>query len=293
MPDQFFDLEIFEQYAPTIRESYIRAPFGWAGGKSESLKEIIPLIPRGETFVDGCGGSGIVTINSPDWFLKKIFNDRHAGIIAFYRCIRDPKAKDKLIERLSLTLHSREEFVWAHDSWATCQDDIERAARWYYMLRLSFAQLGRNFGRSITGDNMMSKKYWNGLDLFPVIHSRFKQVCVENLDVIQCIRDYDSSSTVFYIDPDYIGADPHIYEHHVEHQKLLDTIQESKGYFLVSGYPSKLYDSQTFWTDRKEWTASTTLQSQAFSDTNNLKGKENVMRRDRRATEVLWTKSYV
>lgn len=278
----------FDNYVD--RETYIRAAFGWPGGKWHSLKHLLPLIPQADTFVDACGGSGVVTLNSPDWFKQKVFNDRHAGVVAFYRCLRDPEKMQKLSDRLQLTLHSREEFLWCKESWENCQDDVERAARWYYMLRTSFSQLGRNFGRATNGANMIAKKLKNGLDLFPMIHDRLRDVLIENLDVLQCCRDFDSHTTVHYIDPDYIGANP-IYKHTVDHKKLLETIFDLKGWVAVSGYANQLYDSQP-WDYRYTWEVAVTITAGVFTEDNNLLGKQDVMTRDRKATEVLWVKDF-
>lgn len=269
-----FDLEAFELKP----KSYLAAPFAWVGGKSLSLKRIIPQIPSGKIFVDGCCGSGIITLNSPDGFQTKVCNDLHNGVIGFYKCLQS--SKDQLIERLNLVLHSREEFIWSRDSWVKCQDPIEQAARWYYTIRVSFNSIGMNFGRTLKGRNELANNYWNSLIQLNEICARIKEIQFESLDVIQCIQKYDSSETVFYIDPDYDEYGSH-YKHHVDHPKLLAAIQEAKGHFMVSSYPNKLYDSQTFWTDRQSWAIAT-----------NIQGVDKIKTRAYRATEVLWIKAH-
>ncbi len=270
------------------RDEYVRAPFGWPGGKQESLPYILPKLPVRNTWVEACGGAGWVSINRQPCNLE-VFNDRHAGIVAFYRCIRDPDKTLALRNQLELYLHSREEFVWCKSTWRDCQDDVQRAARWYYMVRMSFGQLGRNFGRATSGRSQQGRAFHNGLELFPTIHARFKHFQVENQDVVQCIRDYDSAETVCYIDPDYIGANSGIYEHTVEHKRLLETIKESNSFFAVSGYANQLYDQEWagLWDERYSWPVSVTLVSQCFTD-NNLEGKQDVMTRQQKAEEILW-----
>lgn len=268
------------------RDEYIKAPFGWPGGKYLSIDKILPLLPGGKVFVDGCGGSGIISLNIPDLYQLKIFNDRHSGVTSFYRCIRDPNKYKQLIERLQLTVHSREEWIWCKESWTNPSDDIERAARWYYTVRYSFANLSRNFGRVVSGINSLARKFQTGLEYFPMIHRKFREIQVENQDVCQLIRDYDSADTVFYIDPDYIGADTGIYENRVQHQELLDTIENSKGFFAVSNYSNDLYNSKT-WDSIHKWQVNVTMQARVFNDGNNLANKQDVMR-DLKATEVLY-----
>lgn len=271
------------------RETYIRAPFGWPGGKWQSLRQLFSILPKGKTLHDGCGGSGIVTINAEGYDLK-IFNDKHAGVVAFYRCLRDWNKQLKLVERLQLTPHSREEFIWSRDSWEDCTDDVERAARWYYMLRVSFAQLGRNFGRCVNSTNMLAAKLHTALSDFPMFYNLWKNVQIENLDVVQSIRDYDSGDTVHYIDPDYIGADPGIYANRVNHRMLMTAVHECRGFVAVSGYDNELYNSYK-WDDKLSWEVMVAMTSQAFQESNHLGDKANVMGRDRKAIETLWIKS--
>lgn len=278
-------LEDAERQDTKPRDNYARAPFGWPGSKWRSLDKILPQLPYRKGFIEVCGGTGVITINREPSPLE-VFNDRFAGIVALYRCLRDADKCRKLTEWLKTTLHSREEFVWCRDSWDNCSDDVERAARWYYMLRMSFGQLGRNFGRATAGFPQHGNALQNSLELFPQISSRFRRVQVENLDAIQCIIDYDHPDHVFYVDPDYIDSDKGIYKHGVDHERLLDTIFDSKGFFAVSGYTNPLYENYP-WDARHEWEVVVSLKAQSFND-NNLKGKEHVMRRDQKAKEVLW-----
>lgn len=272
------------------REKCIKAPLGWPGGKSESLKHILPLIPHGDTFIDACGGSGIITINSPDWFKQKVYNDRYGALTQFYKCLRDPIKMRLLSDKLKLYPHSREEFVFSRATWENDSDEVDRVAKWYFMLRCSFGQLGRNFGRATTGTNMIANKLSAGIELFPIIHDRFKGVLIENLDVCQCLTDFDSGGSVFYIDPPYMGTDP-IYKHTVDHHKLLDTIFHLKGWVALSGYASRLYDVQN-WDERYEWEVRTPITSGARNEESKLDGKENVMSKDTKNTEVLWIKEF-
>lgn len=284
----FFDLlEDADRQDVKTRDSYVRAPFGWPGSKWRSLSYILPKLPYRKGFIETCGGSGVVTINREPSELE-VFNDRYAGIVAFYRCLRDLSKRQLLCSWLETTLHSREEFIWCRDSWDSCTDDVERAARWYYMVRMSFGQLGRNFGRATAGKPQHGGALQNSLELFPMIGQRFKKVQVENLDAIQCIKDYDHPDHVFYVDPDYIDSHHGIYRHRVEHKNLLDTIFASKGFFAVSGYANDLYDSYN-WDSRHEWEVVVTLKAQGQSD-NSLEDKTHVMRRDQKAKEILWIK---
>ena len=99
---------------------------------------------------------------------------------------------------------------------------------------------------------------WQRLPLqLPAIASRLRRVHIENLDAIECIRRYDSPSTLFYLDPPYL---PELrskwrktaYRHEAtpaDHAQLATVLQQIAGMAIVSGYPSRLYaDLYAGWT---------------------------------------------
>lgn len=270
------------------RESYIRAPFAYPGSKARSLDEILPRLPYTGKYVEVFGGSGAVLLARKESKLE-IYNDRFGGIVAFYRCIRDSAKLTKLIERLEIIVHSREEFIWCRDTWENCEDDIERAARWYYALSTSFTSQSRNFGRSLNGTNGIAKKVQNSLKLFEGVHHRIKHVLIENLDWRQCLKDFDDEDTVFYLDPPYLDASSGIYKcsfTKADHAELLERVMELRGFCAVSGYASHLYDSYK-WDDRHTWETRITITANSFESGNNQKhGTE----RSNSATECLWIK---
>ena len=100
---------------------------------------------------------------------------------------------------------------------------------------------------------------WQRLPLqLPAVAARLRQVHIENLDAIDCIRRYDSSSTLFYLDPPYL---PELrskwrktaYRHEAtpaDHAQLATALQQIAGMAIVSGYPSRLYaDLYAGWTN--------------------------------------------
>lgn len=268
-----------------VRENYVKAAWNMPGSKFKSLHQILPELPYRDVWIDGCVGTGVVTLNRRKSKLE-VLNDRHAGITDLFRVIRDPLMYDQLLHRLKHVVHSREEFIWSRDTWKDCYDTVERAARWYYMIRVSFNQIGRNFGRATTGDSMIAKKYWNGLKLMPMIHGRIWEAQIENLDVVQLLKDFDSYKTVGYFDPDYVDTDQGIYQHGVNHVKLLDAVMDSKGFYALSGYESDLYNGYK-WDRVKKWEAWTSIKAQAKTKTNNL---ENTKMKREHVVEVLYIK---
>lgn len=273
------------------RNQYIKAPFGYVGAKYRSLEHILPRLPYAEVWNEVCGGSGVISINRRPSKLE-IFNDRYSGVTDFYRVIRDKDSMNALIRRLRLIVHSREEFIWSRDTWIQCSDPVERAARWYYMIRNSFVSKGQQWARTLKAPVNWVDRIQNSLALFPIFHERFRNFQIENLDALQCLKDYDSHDTVHYVDPDYQATGAGVYKHGVDHHQLMHLIPGLKGFVAVSGYPNPLYDKQSFWDDRIEWKVLVTAKTQGFNDENQLTDYANVMRGRESSTEVLWIKEF-
>lgn len=263
----------------------VKAPFNWAGGKGRSLEYILPRLPERKIYVEPFGGSGVVLLNRRKSKCE-VFNDAHSGVTAFYKCIRHNL--DALIDRLELTVHSREEFLDCHSTWRDTNDSIERAAKWYYSVAYSFGGLGRNFGRNTTGG--LSGKIRRALPAFEDIHKRFADVTIENSDWLELCESYDSPDTVFYLDPPYLGTYSGMGYDTMsvdDHKRLIEWALSAKGFVAISGYANPIYDCRE-WDNVFSWDVSCSLRGAAY---NAGSGKEDLKHIDTgrgTAEEKLW-----
>jgi len=272
------------------RDEIVRAPFPYPGGKSRSIKEITSVLPYRNKYVEVFGGSGAVLLARHNSKLD-VFNDRFAGVVAFYRCLRDPEKFKRMCEWLRLSVHSREDFVWMKATWENCHDDVERACRWYSMVCYSFGGLGRNWGRSTSGAGTLSGKVINKIPHLEQVHKRFRNVQVENLDWERCIKDYDDYDTVFYLDPPYVDSSEGVYRHELtrqQHRDMLDVVFDCKGYVAVSAYQNDLYD-QFGWDHVHTWDAFVSIQSLSSVEGNKKEHLAHVAKRST-AKEALYIK---
>ncbi len=276
MADNLFNMLHQMNDDDEVRNCYIRAPFGYPGSKDRSLEQILPKLPYRNGYCEPFGGTGCVLLARKESKLE-IFNDRYAGIVALYRVVRDREKLERFLARLELCLHSREEFVWSKETWKDHQDDVERAARWYYMMCVSFGSKGKQFGRCIKGRGQVGKKLTKKPELFWPLHHRLRNVQIENLDWRLCLKDYDSDDMVWYLDPPYYGTWSGTYIHEFqgkdEHIELLNRIQHLQGFVAVSSYQNELYDSYK-WDEIYEWEVYVSIVAQTATETNNLIGKD-------------------
>lgn len=278
------------------RQDYLKMPWGYPGNKFEELAKILPNIPYRERYGEPFGGSGVVLANRrPSKF--EVFNDRYSGMTDLLRVVRDPQLLPKLLERLELTCHSREEFIWCKSSWKNCQDPIERAARFYYVLRFAVnSKPNSTFGRStLKGLSASSLLLHKALPRFQAIHDRYKAVLIENLDWRRCLLDFDTPDMVWYLDPTYLGTSNN-YEHELsvqDHKELVLRIQNLKGFVAVSSFDNietnAVYDKAGVWDHKYVWERTSSALTHAFQETNNFANKETDSER-RKVRECLWVR---
>jgi DNA adenine methylase len=248
----------------------------------------MPLLPYRKIWCDVFGGSGQVTIARNPSPLE-VFNDRHAGVAAFFRAIMQDI--DGLIALIELMPHSREMFKFCRESYMEDQDTIMRGAKWYYLVQASFAGRAEYFGRLTNGRGNIWKKIRNNLELFQPIHHRFVQsgIQIENLDWKEMFKDYDSFETVWYLDPPYV--DSNVYQHGMkkaDHLLMCHKIFELEGFVALSGYENDIYDKFE-WDDVYSWEVSNKVATAAFTERNHMEGRENTLDRGSRK-EFLWIK---
>jgi DNA adenine methylase len=183
--------------------------FGWYGGKFSHLDWLLPLLPNTNHYCEPFAGSGAVLLNrkpSP----VETYNDLDGEVVNFFRVLR--QQKEALLEAISLTPFSREEFAMA------CTLDpnlteLERARRFFVrarQVRTGLAQkasLGRWANCKNTSRSGMSgvvSRWLGGIENLESIADRLIRVQIENRPAIEAIHLYDSPETFFYCDPPYI-----------------------------------------------------------------------------------------
>jgi DNA adenine methylase len=89
--------------------------------------------------------------------------------------------------------------------------------------------------------------FYNVDDILAAAH-RLSHVQLENDDVKEVIKRYDTPKTLFYLDPPYLhGGERTVVKgyanefSHLMHRDLCDIANRSSGMFIVSGYKSSLY----------------------------------------------------
>jgi DNA adenine methylase len=225
--------------------------FGWYGGKSVLAPVIIRLLPIHQTYVEVFGGSAAVLLAKPPSPVE-IYNDINAGVVNFFRVLRDPDKYDRFYRMVGLTPYSRKEFLDAQASWASDPEDIRRAASWFLIARGCFSgKFSNQFSYSIATTNQgradRVEKWLGAIDRLPTIACRLLDVLFECLDFRDLIPRYDTPATLFYLDPPYVHGtrvEPSAYDYEMkdeDHVQLVDLLLKLKGIGILSGYKHDIY----------------------------------------------------
>ena len=227
-------------------------PIKWHGGKSYLAPWIIDHFPSRDLYTHYnepfAGGLSVLFAHDPEGKSEAV-NDLDGDLSNFWTVLA--RTPDRLIRALWGTPLSQSEFLEAlkckHDP-----DAVKRATAFFIRYRQSRQGLGKDYctptTRTRRGMNENVSAWLTAVDGLPEAHQRLRRVEVRNMDAVKFIRLYDHERALFYLDPPYIHESritTNAYKFEMDsddHECLLECLTNIKGMFLLSGYPSDLYD---------------------------------------------------
>lgn len=217
----------------------------WIGGKKLLRKEILDNFPpeqQYDRYIEVFGGAGWVLFAKERHAKLEVFNDINGELINLYRCVK--YHAEELQRELKFLFVSREQFFWMKGQLPEYMTDIQRAARFYILIKESYGCDLKSFGvRSI---NLAS-----AVEMLNEVSDRLSRVVIEHHDFERLIKTYDRDRALFYLDPPYYEAEKYYsnrfgVEDHIRLKELLNSI---KGLFILSyndcDYIRELYKDYT------------------------------------------------
>lgn len=199
------------------------------GGKMTLRDEIINRFPKGFTrYVEVFGGAGWVLFKKNSHAEIEVFNDIDGQLINLFRVVKYHEGE--LLRQIQYFLSSREIF---EDMKAMKEmrglTDIQRAAQYYLLIRLSYGAKTDTFGQCTYNHENLFKRITEA-------HKRLEKVVIEHLDFERLIKVYDRSETLFYCDPPYFKSEGY-YDNSfdvADHERLKEALKNIKGKFILS-----------------------------------------------------------
>lgn len=170
---------------------------------------------------------------------NEIYNDINSDLVNLFRCVK--YHENELQKELDFMINSRELFDnYLSQMNITGLTDIQRAARYFYLIKLSYGSTITTYGAT-KKDTEKMKNY------LTKIQKRLSKVVVENKSFEDIIKKYDKENTLFYLDPPYHGTELYYNTNFTEEEHLLlnKILKNIKGKFVLSynddEYIRKLY----------------------------------------------------
>lgn len=194
----------------------LHSPLHWIGGKARSAQRIVEAFPHPSTYdVYGdvfCGACHVIFAKPPSTHLEAI-NDLNKRLVNFWMQVRDEA--EHLQWKLK-TLPYAECLFEVYRQEIETGDEIEQAARWYYVNRSTI--MGHNDsgkGWMYAGAHVKSTydvpskalSYHNAVETLTALTERLGNVQIHAWDFARMIEKYQSPRTLFYCDPPYHGAE--------------------------------------------------------------------------------------
>lgn len=172
----------------------------WMGGKRRLAKHILPLIPPHDCYVEPFAGGAAIFFMKPP-VKTEVLNDINGDIVNLYRVAKHHL--EEFCRQFKHALVSRQIFEWLDVTPPETLTDIQKAARFFYLQKMSFGAkaTGRVFGYAPSSPPRLNLIRIE--EELSEAHLRLSRVYIENLDWEKVIEKYDRPYTFFYLDPPY------------------------------------------------------------------------------------------
>lgn len=227
----------------------MNAILNYPGAKWGMAKEIISLMPPHRSYLEPFFGSGAVLFNKPPSAIETV-NDIDGDIVNFFKVLRE--CPDELAEAISLTPYARDVFDDAHENRGVTEFD--RAYRFAIRSRMGHGfKTYQKTGFKIdvfARERSYCVSVWNRMpEMLLQAASRLKDVQIENRPALDLIKKFNHDNVLIYADPPYLlntrgGKQYKCEMNEQDHLELLDALSDHKGYVILSGYPSEMYDRE-------------------------------------------------
>lgn len=203
----------------------------WMGGKRRLAKHILPLLPHHTCYVEPfAGAAAILFAKTPSEV--EVLNDVNGELVNLYRVVQHHL--EEFCRQFKHALISRQMFEWQKMAVPATLTDIQRAARFFYLQKLSFgAMLNGHFGTATTSPPRLNLLRIE--EDLSAAHIRLAGVTIEHLDWTEIIERYDAPHSLIYCDPPYWETEGYGVEFGREqYDRMAELARTVKGKMLIS-----------------------------------------------------------
>ncbi len=220
----------------------------YPGSKWKIADWIISYFPEHRSYLEPFFGSGAVLFNKPRSDIETV-NDLDGNVVNLFEWIkRDP---ERLAHEIYFTPYARQVY---NDAFGTASGgSLERAVRFYIRLNMGhgFRTTGERVGwkNDVQGrEKAYAARDWCNLpEKIMQAAERLRGVQIECLPAVELISRFNFPNVLVYADPPYMLETRHGKQYRKEmtdqgHEELLEVLLQHRGFVIISGYDSALYN---------------------------------------------------
>jgi len=203
----------------------------WPGGKRSLAREILPLIPEHQCYVEAFCGAAAIFLHKPRSTVE-VLNDVSGDITGLFRVLQHHPRP--FLAELRWVVNSRQNFNdYKRQRGLT---DIQRGARFCYLNMLSFGGDSGSYGVQRSSGGGATTNLEHILQRTDALHARLQGVSIENLSWEYCLQLYDAPATFFFLDPPYLGTVQGSYESwkRPQFEALAKALRKLRGRFVLT-----------------------------------------------------------
>ena len=206
----------------------------YLGGKSRLTDQIIRRIPQHACYVEVFAGASWLLFRKEE-SPTEIINDINGDLVTLYRVVKNHL--DEFVRYLRWLLVSREEFDRFRNTPPEVLTDIQRAARFYYLLKTGFGSKIKSPTFSIAPSRPSNFNLLRIEEELSAAHIRLSRVYIEHASFEKVLIRFDRPCTFFYLDPPYYRCEDDygkgIFARE-DFKKLRDILAGIQGKFILS-----------------------------------------------------------
>jgi len=176
----------------------------YLGGKSLLAGKIVQRIPDHICYCEVFAGAAWLLFKKEESKVE-IINDINTDLVTLFRVVKHHL--DEFIRYLRWILVARDEFERFKLENPETLTDIQRAVRFYFVLKNSFSGRIKKPSFSISTCRLSGFNLLRVEEELSAIHLRLARVYIENKGYEDLIHCFDRPETFFYLDPPYYGCE--------------------------------------------------------------------------------------
>ena len=211
-----------------------KAFLAWVGGKSKLAREIISLMPAHNCYCEVFGGAGWVMFKKTPSNVE-VINDINSELVNLYRIIK--YHFEEFVKQFEFLLVARDEYERLKNTKPESLTDIQRAVRYYYLVRLSYGGKAVDHNFTVGPTRLPPVNPSRIKEELVQAHQRLSRVVIENKHYSQIIERFDLPDTLFYLDPPYFDCENYYGKglfNKKDFELLRDQLRAVKGKFILS-----------------------------------------------------------